>query len=486
MYYIAGAVLIVYFLLFIFSYREELPEGIPVKGNKGIWKPFYRMGYFLFCLWQDCVKESSRSKRIQKWLKKLNPHMDGELLVKGYFTEQIGIVLAIVLFGTVLGGIVWIQSGQSSKLKGNHVYRDGYNRVAQQIQLEADVEGEGKLSFEIGMSGQMPKRSQAEEMELIFWEEMKKIIPGNNPSLEQVWMDLNLVNALEGYPFSVEWSSSRPDILDDYGWVGTVEEGGAERAVLTAKVIWGAWEWSHELGVTLIPPPKTDAERQREDLEVLIKAAEEDSRDAAFWELPTEWEGKSIRWKEKKEDYSILLWGLSVAAAVAVFFLGDHDLETRLTVRQQQMKESYPSIVSKLMLYLGAGMNVRRALCRIAERYEDDLATEKSVRPAYEELLYMCRELKAGLSEAEAYERMGKRSGVQEYIRLGAVLSQNLKKGSGTLLERLQEEADRTRREQMSLFRQKGETVSTKLLIPMVMMLGIVMVMIMIPAFGAL
>ena len=51
---------------------------------------------------------------------------------------------------------------------------------------------------------------------------------------------------------------------------------------------------------------------------------------------------------------------------------------------------------------------------------------------------------------------------------------------------RLREENDNAIREQINRIRQIGEEASTKLLVPMVMMLGIVMVIIMIPAFGTM
>ena len=38
------------------------------------------------------------------------------------------------------------------------------------------------------------------------------------------------------------------------------------------------------------------------------------------------------------------------------------------------------------------------------------------------------------------YENFGKRTGVREYVRLSTFLTQNLKKGSSTLLQQLKEE----------------------------------------------
>lgn len=72
---------------------------------------------------------------------------------------------------------------------------------------------------------------------------------------------------------------------------------------------------------------------------------------------------------------------------------------------------------------------------------------------------------------------------MQEYIRLTTLLTQNLKRGNSSLLERLREEADKVSEERLQRIRKLGEEAGTSLLVPMVMMLGVVMVIIMIPAF---
>ena len=106
----------------------------------------------------------------------------------------------------------------------------------------------------------------------------------------------------------------------------------------------------------------------------------------------------------------------------------------------------------------------------------------KARTPIYEEIRYTCRELQAGVSEGLAYEHLGKRTGLQEYVRLCTLLTQNLKKGNGTLLLRLKEEAARASTERIAAVKKSGEA-GTKLLVPMVMMLAVVMLIIMIPAF---
>lgn len=51
------------------------------------------------------------------------------------------------------------------------------------------------------------------------------------------------------------------------------------------------------------------------------------------------------------------------------------------------------------------------------------------------------------------------------------------------MLTRLREEGDRALQEELNLYRRKGEEAGTKLLVPMIMMMAIVMALVMIPAF---
>ena len=135
-------------------------------------------------------------------------------------------------------------------------------------------------------------------------------------------------------------------------------------------------------------------------------------------------------------------------------------------------KYQYPDMIHKLVLYLGAGLSIRSAFARLSDSYET--------------ALYAYRETEAGVPESVAYEHFGKRTGLQSYVKLAALLNQNLKRGTGTLFLRLEEEALQSSQERIQNGKKLGEEAGTKLLIPMVLMLGVVMLMIMIPAFTGL
>lgn len=173
-----------------------------------------------------------------------------------------------------------------------------------------------------------------------------------------------------------------------------------------------------------------------------------------------------------------------MVVAVSIYIMSDRDLHAKAEKKRYKMKCAYPDIVHKLVLYMGAGMTTRGALQKITQEYQGREKGTKNMSPAYVELQYACRELAAGMSEAVVYERLGERIGLQEYIRLCTLLSQNLRRGNGAILERLREEVLKASAERIHRGRRLGEEAVTKLLLPMVMMLLVVMLMIMIPAFS--
>ena len=133
----------------------------------------------------------------------------------------------------------------------------------------------------------------------------------------------------------------------------------------------------------------------------------------------------------------------------------------------------------KFTLLVQAGMTVRNAFRKMTVDYK----RKNEKRAAYEELVTACNEMESGISEMEAYRRFGERCGHVKYKTFATLLIQNLQKGSRQMGEMLEKEEsveawdDRKRKAKVL-----GEAATTKLLLPMVLMLGVVMAIIMLPA----
>lgn len=124
-------------------------------------------------------------------------------------------------------------------------------------------------------------------------------------------------------------------------------------------------------------------------------------------------------------------------------------------------------------------MSLSNAWIKIAKDYKEK-TTKK--RFAYEEISLTAGELMLGTSEVIAYERFGRRVKLLPYLRFSSLIAQNVKKGSAELLNQLELEAAEAFAERKELAKRMGEEAGTKLLVPMVVMLLLVLAIIMVPA----
>ena len=147
------------------------------------------------------------------------------------------------------------------------------------------------------------------------------------------------------------------------------------------------------------------------------------------------------------------------------------------------MRLDYAEFVNKLLILLGSGMSLKQSLNRISARYLDKRQKKQTKkRFLYEELLVTNYEIQDGESEPWAYQKFGERTGLSCYHRLVRILIQNLQTGNRGLCELLGQEATVALEERKALAKKLGEEAGTKMLLPLIMMLGIVIAIIMVPA----
>jgi pilus assembly protein TadC len=173
---------------------------------------------------------------------------------------------------------------------------------------------------------------------------------------------------------------------------------------------------------------------------------------------------------------------LCVLAGVAFYWYVAVRPREEKKKREEQMEADYPEIVFKLALLIHAGLPLPQAWLRIVSEYEN-AERRKGKRFAYEEMILTAAQIQNGVSPAKAFGEFGRRIGLHGYMKLGNLLEQNIRKGTRGLSEMLQGEVYLALEEKSHRIRRKGEEISTKMLLPMMMMFGVVIVIILVPAF---
>lgn len=405
-----------------------------------------------------------------------------------YYIEKVQNFLLFVIAADLLAIAVWGASHHSVLISKNEfIDRPSYGEDDLEVTLEA-ANAEDAVSYgeyQISIGARQYTEEETQKMAEEVFKQLPILILGTNESLSLVTDDLNLVSSVEGYPFTISWESSGYEWIQSDGAVNTedLEEGESEEIVLTAILSYEDRTYEESVNINIYSALLSQEERIEQEIQEALEENNKETLTGERYYLPSNIENFSLVWEEVKEDSSAKLFLFIILAGIAVFVLQDRDLHQKVLNREQQMAIDYPQIVSRLVLYLGAGMSVRNAFQRMGEGYQEERRKGGESHAVYEEILLACRELNSGISEYQVYIRLGNRCHMKQYTKLCSLLSQNLKKGNRALLDALQEEADLALEERKNLARQMGEEAGTKLLLPMIMMLGITLVIIMIPAY---
>ncbi|VUG06377.1 hypothetical protein PPOLYM_02772 [Paenibacillus polymyxa] len=174
-------------------------------------------------------------------------------------------------------------------------------------------------------------------------------------------------------------------------------------------------------------------------------------------------------------DATGLVLGLGLGILVPIALI--KDLHGKVQKRDQQILLELPELLSKMMLLVGAGETVQRALLHCVERKGAD--TE---HPLYRELRQTVAEWESGFSFQQAFEHLSKRCGIQEMTVFTTTVLLNMRRGGSDFVMALRELSQTLWGKRTSISRTRGEQASSKLVFPMALILLTVIVLVGAPA----
>ena len=346
-----------------------------------------------------------------------------------------------------------------------------------------------KLTLTI--SGQDPSEEEMTEVFQKAIEEMKPTWLQENKSFQEIREKMKFPKE-DDYGILYSYESSAPEILSVYGTV-TQEEIPEEGVPVTISVAlrYKTYTADYEMNVCVLPP-LAEALTDKEKIADAVAAADEEGKEDAVLTLPDTVDGQAVTYEEAKQSpYTIL--ALVLAAALLLGFLPGEREKEAFKKRNEEITGAFPALLSKLRMLIDAGMSVRSAWFRIVTDYERKEAAlpgkrKKALKKSrknyvYEEMRQTLLEIESGTAETEAYVAFGRRMGTRSYMKLGNMLSQNVKQGISGFGKALEREMEDALEERKNAALRKGEQASTKLLFPMVLMLGVVIATLIVPAF---
>lgn len=381
----------------------------------------------------------------------------------------------IILLGNLLGIGIFIKEEKERNIK--YLERNSYGEGGYEETLFAETQGKTQE-----ITVYVEEESYTEKEIEHYIKEAKKELDKWLKKVKKGGKDFRFPQSLEGNPVKISWSTGNPEILSWEGMLGEDIPEKGENVEIVAFLSLGEGTEIWQKKVTVYPPSLSEKKKLQKEIQKEAELLSENPSEPLY--LPQTVRGEEIRYRKTGTETGRIICIMSLVLGLGVYPLQKEKDKKKQELVKKEMQRDYPDIIQKLVLFLRAGFTIRKAMEKIADGYlrskEKYHAKERS---AYEEIVRTCKEMQGGIYEAEAYERFGVRCGLSQYKVLSVLLVQNLKKGNQNLLELLEREEAVAEDERKRSAKVRGEEASTKLLLPMVLQLIVVLMILMIPAF---
>lgn len=419
-------------------------------------------------------------------LRALNPEERPEQSARKLAVRKCRMVMATVAAALVLCVVVACSGGKSHLTDTYLLERPDKDSRTEAIGLTMHA-NDKEYEISVDVDPVMYPEEELDDLIDQAVEEYIELLKGRNVSLDEVRTDLDFIAACSIRGMKAKWTPETNKVLH---YDGTVDNSSLKEPV----------EVSVQLDVTLTERGETRAEKETE-VKVRImpeEVTEEDAfkelaqsaiaeagkEDGSRLILPDTVDGNPVSYSEHSGGAGAAAVGvLGVLTAVGLAHLPEQRLKEAAEKRDQQMLLDYGEFVSELTVLTGAGLSVRQAWNRMIANKQAEQKNGASKSFLYREMLLTKNALDQGISEEYAYREFGRRCGQPPYLRLGSLLETNIRKGTKGLNDLLRQEADDAFSDRMQLARRQGEKISSKLLIPMMLLFVLILIILMVPAF---
>lgn len=465
-FYSSALIVLLLFLLITSRYKKEYVKKLDNKKYK--LKVLYSSALWLVDRLPKRVVGGNA--KINRELKELSLKEDINLERKLYMAGKISIVILVLFVGLVVGlgmsvtGSKPLEEIHKIKRKTTSTtYEFFAKNGSKEKKVSLDVSGKKRTSKETHKAIERGKKLL-----------LKKML-AKNKSVNIINSRVDFVNSIGQENIKVSWSIEDSDFLGYDGEIGKHVPKEGIIVSITATLELDKITEDYRFNVKVFPKKESD------DLQnYLQRHIDENGITKKEVVLPNKIGGKVYRFFVKNTNYAIWIFPLTLFIAILLFVLKDRDLNKEIEERQKQMLRDYPNIVSKLLIYFGAGLSIKSALERMVREYNNQ---KKEIHFAYEEMDILVTKMNSGVSETTAIAEFGDRCGIHCYIKLANIIEQNLRRGSKDMVYALKSEVNSAVNTRKNSILKEGSEISTKLLGPMIIMLIISIVIIMVPAF---
>ena len=380
----------------------------------------------------------------------------------------------------VLAASLWIAETVRDPLRDGVLIRDGYDGVSYDARLTAEISGT-KREVTVHVD---PLRYSASETEAFLRDAEERlpdaVFPGGDTTC--VSAPLSFPASLPGNPVRLSYMPEDTALLHADGTPGEGLPG--EGADTSLYVTLSLQDVSRILvyRIRLVPGDLSEEARFASAVRGAAAGADPAARRIP---LPSHFDGEEVRWKSSPSGTPLLVLLSGLLASCLLPLLEKEKKRSAEAANRGRANADYPVLTDKIALYLRAGISLRNAVTMIADDYTQDLKRGCAPRPGYEAVLAVSRALALGVTEEAALQLAGESLG-SRYRTLSSLLVTHLTCGGEEALLLLEKEARDAFEAERLRAKVRGEEATTKLLFPMLLMLGVILAVLIIPAFCAL
>ena len=346
----------------------------------------------------------------------------------------------------------------------------------QNVKLKVEsIYGEEVLDLEV-LSRTLSAR-EIESMKGDFITALKMQILDQNESFSSVTEPLKLADTVEGYPFDIEYRIRPRGLIDSNGNLsGDIDEKTEFEIEITYSL--DEFEEKETINGIILPAKLSEEEAFSKKIRNYLDLRNVSERNEKTIELPEYIDGVDVKWEKQTKNKVPTVMALTVLCAFLVLFKDKFSAGDNEKKRREKIILEYPDFAVKYALLNEAGLTHAQVVDRLAREYKKS----KKDSPLYEEIYKANEHVRSGYSLAEALNGMAKECKVREISFFAGMINRKIKKG-GKISDDIRKAAGESTSERREKIKKKAETAGTKLLLPMVLLLLIVFVLIMIPAF---
>lgn len=425
-----------------------------------------------------------------------------------------------VIAGIVLAIFSFFTNQSSIFVNQNEIERSSYGSERTPYTLKLDVDNLAKdMEFQVSVSSQRYTKEEADKKFEEKFDELLVNILKDNTDFENINSKLNFKTDVgdgikASYAFEpkfVETASpseiatksniseenfkyyvNYQNVIDGSGNVNNssfkIDEFCTGHIVIQFSTAIKDRDGSYKSGKYMIPIKVvskllTPIESFKVAFKKEVESNDKNTVDRKTITLPKVVNDFKIKYRDKKDLSFLFMPVLGILAAILLEAKEKEEEKEKVKRRLRLLELDFAQIISKILLYVSSGMTIRNSMTRLAEQYQKSNIDKKEKRIAYEELVSVKNKLSSGYSEIGAYEDMAKNINMRTYTRFLNIIIQSIKNGNKDLKNILNMEVQDALYERKQNAKKLGEEAATKLVLPLMMMLSVIMVIIMVPAF---